>query len=77
MPILTAILVSLVISAISFLLAPKPKTQTPTAGALDIPDTKDGSPIPVIFGEVWIKDPHVAFYGSANAEPIVRDGGKK
>jgi len=72
-----AIIVSLVISAISYMLAPKPKVQTPTAGSLDIPETKIGSPIPVIFGEVWIKDPHVAFYGGANAEPIVKSGGKK
>lgn len=74
---LVSILVSLVISAISFLLAPKPKVATPTAGTLDIPETKDGTPIPVIFGEVWIKDPHIAYYGSANAQAIVRSGGKK
>lgn len=77
MEILVAVLVSIAINAVAYLLTPKPKSQAPTAGALDIPATKDGTPIPVIFGEVWIKDPHIAYYGNANTRPITKSGGKK
>lgn len=72
-----AILISIAINAIAYLLTPKPKTSTPSAGQLDIPETKDGTPVPVVFGEVWIKDPHIAYYGNPNTRPIVKSGGKK
>lgn len=77
MEILVAVLISIAINAVAYLLTPKPKSESPTAGSLDIPVTKDGTPIPVIFGEVWIKDPHIAYWGNANSRAIVKSGGKK
>lgn len=74
---LEAIIVSLVINAIAYVLTPKPKQSTPTAGNLDIPDAKVGSPVPVIFGEVWIKDPLISYYGNQNTRAITKSGGKK
>ena len=77
MGILVAVLISIAINAVAYLLTPQPKPESPTAGSLDIPATKDGTPIPVIFGEVWIKDPHIAYWGNANTRAIVKSGGKK
>lgn len=72
-----AILVSIAINAIAYILTPRPKPSTPTAGNLDIPDAKVGSPVPVIFGEVWIKDPLISYYGNQNTRAITKSGGKK
>jgi len=70
------ILVSLVISAIAYAIAPKPKIPTPTAGTLDIPSPKLGEPICVIFGEVWIDDAAISYYGNASTKAIKSSGGK-
>lgn len=70
------IAISIAISALSYLIAPKPKVQTPTAGALDIPKPKLGEPITVVFGEVWIEDCNISYYGNAHTKAIKASGGK-
>lgn len=73
-----AIAVSLVLSAISFVLAPKPPgPKNAIAGKLDIPAPPLGKPIPVVFGKVWIKDAGVIYYGNETTGKIKSDGGKK
>lgn len=68
--------IAIVMAVISYALTPKPKIQSPTAGALDIPSPKLGEPVPVIFGEVWIEDAAISYYGNGSTEKIKAKGGK-
>ena len=70
------IIISIAISALAYLLTPKPKVQTPTAGKLDIPKPKLGEPITVIFGEVWVDDCNISYYGNAQTKAIKASSGK-
>ncbi len=72
-----AILVSLAISVVSYLLTPRPKPQAQQPGQIDIPETKDGEPIPIVFGQAWIEDPHIAYWGNQSTTAIRKSGGKK
>lgn len=71
-----ALIVNIVIAVIAYALTPRPKPPTPTAGTLDIPAPKLGEPICVVFGEVWIDDPALSYYGNSNTTPIKSKGGK-
>lgn len=73
-----ALAVSLVMTAISYALAPKPpKPKNAAAGRLDIPSPPHNEPIPVVFGTVWVKSPGVIYYGNPRQEKIKSKGGKK
>lgn len=73
-----AIAVSLVISAISYVLTPKPPApKNAVAGKLEVPHPPLGEAIPVVFGRVWVKSPGVIYYGNEKVVPIKSDGGKK
>jgi hypothetical protein len=71
-------LIILVVAAIlSYALTPKP--QAPVAATLDdvsIPTTEIGVPVGVVFGEVWIDDSHILWYGDLSNSPIYASGGK-
>jgi hypothetical protein len=68
-------IVSLIISyALTTLLAPKP--QTPTAGALDIPEPQPGALLGVSFGTNVFKSANVIWLGDADTTPIRASGGK-
>lgn len=68
--------IGIVLAVISYALTPKPKIQSPTAGALDVPSPKLGEPVPVIFGEVWIEDASISYYGNSSTKAIKSKGGK-
>lgn len=70
------IVVSLIISALAYVLTPKPKVPGPTAGRLDVPSPQLGAPIKVVFGEVWVEDAAVSYYGNQATTPIKSKGGK-
>lgn len=73
-----AIAVSLIFSAISYAMSPKPPgPKNAIAGTLDIPHPPLGEPIPVVFGRVWIKTSGVIYYGNDKVTAIKSDGGKK
>lgn len=69
----------LVLSAIiQYALAPKPPK--PKAAALsdfDVPTAEEGRSVPVTFGDVWLDDPNVLFYGDLRTRPIKSKSGKK
>ena len=69
----------LVISAfITAALAPRPPQPKPAAlGDFQVPTAEEGRPIPVAFGEVWMRGPNVLWYGDLRTEPIRRGGGGK
>jgi hypothetical protein len=55
----------LVIAAIlSYALTPKPKTPPPdTLSDVSVPTIEVGKPISVAFGEVWVDDSNILWYG--------------
>jgi len=74
------IVVSLVLTAISYALSPKPKNTPPKAAGLDdfnLPTAEEGRPIPVVFGTVLLRGPNVVWAGDLRVDPIRKSGGKK
>lgn len=72
------IAIMIVSAIISYALAPKPPTPKPASlGDIEAPTAEEGRPIPVVFGEVWCKDPNVLWYGDLGNEPIRKKSGKK
>ena len=68
----------LVSSVVSAALAPKPpKPEAATIEDVDIPTADEGKEIPVVFGEVEIKNANVLWYGDLRVTDIVADAGKK
>lgn len=68
----------LVASYVSAALAPKPEPPKPsTLDDFDAPTADDGRPVPVVFGDAWIKGPNVIWYGDLRSTPIKKKGGKK
>lgn len=62
---------------ISYLLAPKPKSNNPAPGTFEAPTASEGSPIPVLFGRRWVRQANVVWYGDLLVQPIKAKGGKK
>lgn len=61
---LIPLLISLAVSAVSYLLMPKPKTPKPDAARdLEAPTAEAGKPIPVVFGTITVKGLNVVWYG--------------
>ena len=74
------LVLGLVLSAISYALSPRPKTEKPRAAGLDdfsLPTAEEGRPIPVIFGTVLITGANVVWAGDLKVTPIRKKGGKK
>lgn len=58
-----AILISVVLSVISFALQPKPKAPTPAAATeMDSPTASAGTPLPVVFGTMTVKSANFLGY---------------
>ena len=77
---LIQIVTSLVLTAISYALSPKPKTTPPKAAGLDafdLPTAEEGRPIPVVFGTVLLRGANVVWAGDLRVDPIRKSGGKK
>lgn len=73
--------VQLVIMIIAMILsaAMRPKPQTPQpAGISDVkvPTIQQGTPVAVVFGDVWIDQPFILWYGDLRSQAITV-GGKK
>lgn len=61
---LVALLISLAIQIVAYIIMPKPKTAKPEAAKdLESPSAEAGRPIPVVFGTVLVKGPNVLWYG--------------
>lgn len=74
------LVLGLVLSAISYALNPRPKTETPQAAGLDdfsLPTAEEGLLIPVIFGTVLITGPNVVWAGDLKVDPLKDKAGKK
>lgn len=64
--------------AIQALLAPKPVTPKPSSlEDFDFPQIEEGTPQSVIFGDVWIKDWQVLWYGNLRTSAVKSESAKK
>ena len=75
MPIFVLLIISIILS---YALRPK-IPQPPAANLADvaIPQIEIGKPVAVAFGEVWIDDSNIVWYGDLSHQPIYNDGAKK
>lgn len=72
------LIISVALSALSYILTPKPKTEKlKPANKIDIPATDMGREIPVIFGTVMIRDPNIVWFGHMKIKAVKKKGGKK
>lgn len=62
-PILVQIAISVALTAIAYLLMPKPKQEKPEVRDLEDPTASAGRPIPVLFGTKKIKGVNILWYG--------------
>lgn len=63
---LIPLLISLAISAASYLITPKPKAPKPPAvQQADAPTADAGKPIPVIFGTITVTELNVLWFGES------------
>lgn len=74
--------VQLIILVVALILsyALRPRPQNPPAATLDdvsIPTIEIGKPVAVVFGEVWVDDSNVIWYGDLTNSPIYAPGDKK
>jgi hypothetical protein len=71
-------LIVLIIAAVlTYALTPKPKQPNPDSlSDVSIPTIEVGKPTSVAFGEVWIDDSNVLWYGDLATQPIYADTGK-
>lgn len=56
-------LISLAISAVAYMIAPKPSAGDPAVQELNLPTAEAGKPKNVVFGEVLVKSPNYLWYG--------------
>jgi len=67
----------IVMTLISYALAPKPKVQNAAVQEGQVPTASASDPIPVVFGTVYIKKSNVVWWGDPGTRPIRTKGGKK
>lgn len=77
MSFLASLLLFVVSSIISYVLAPEPQgPKPPLLDDFNIPSVEEGRNVGVLFGTRWIT-PQIIWWGNYKNEPIKADGGKK
>jgi hypothetical protein len=71
------LIVWVITTALSSLLAPRPKATTPKPGDVEAPIAATDSSIPVLFGTRIIKQPNCVWFGDVRTTPIKSSGGGK
>ena len=75
------VIVWVAMALVSSLLRPKqkmPDARPGTIGDKDLPIASQSSPVPVVWGAVWLTQPNVVWYGDPGISAIRRStGGKK
>lgn len=78
--LIISLAVSVVSMALQSLLAKKPSAQANKPASLEefeFPQSTEGQPQIVVFGDVWIEDWYVLWYGDYRTEAITASGGGK
>ena len=72
-------LIIMILAAIlTYALSPKPKTPSPDSlSDVSIPTIEVGKPVCVVFGDCWIDDSNVLWFGDLMTQPIYANSGKK
>lgn len=66
-----ALIVAIVALVVAVALAPKPVTPSPAAlEDFDFPQAEDGKDASLVFGDCWIEDPNVLWYGDLSSRAI-------
>jgi len=74
----TIIIVTILAALLSYALRPRPPTPQPvTLNNVGVPTIAQGTPVPVIFGDCWVSQWAVLWYGDLSTTPIKASGGKK
>jgi len=76
MPIWVAFAIMVVSFAVQLALRPK-APPPPDPEKAQLPQIEEGTPIPVVFGDVWIAAPEILWYGDMSTIPIYQKAGKK
>lgn len=64
--------------AITALITPKPEKPKPAAlDDFEFPQVEEGTPQSVVFGDVWVKDWHVLWYGNLRNSAVKSSASKK
>jgi hypothetical protein len=74
------LIIWVITTVISALLAPRPKVQDAQPGQIgdkDIPIASQDAPIPVLFGTRVLSQPNVVWWGDVRVVPIRRSSGGK
>lgn len=68
----------LVVAAIlSYAFTPKPKTPPPdTLSDVSVPTIENGKSVGVVFGDVWVDDSNILWYGDLSSQGFSPPGGK-
>ncbi len=70
------ILMFVISVALSFALRPKPPAVNPQSmDAQSMPVAEIGKPVPVVFGQVWVRGSNILWYGNLRTSAI-KSGGK-
>ena len=78
MPLAWALALFVASYAIQILMLPKGEQAKPASlDDFDFPQVDEGTPQSVIFGDVWISDWQVLWYGNMRTSAIKSDSGKK
>ena len=65
------LIIFIVASLLSYALRPKPKAPpAATLAEINLPTIDQGTPVPVVFGEVWVDSWMVLWYGDLSNQPI-------
>lgn len=65
------LIIGLVLSLVSAFLRPKPEPPKPnTIGDFNIPITKEGQEVGIVYGTAWIYSPQIVWYGDFKTEPV-------
>jgi len=62
--------IQLALSTAAYLLTPKPKPPSATAGKLDVPTAQEGGSVPVVFGTVLLKSPNIVDWFAPGTKAI-------
>lgn len=77
MPLLAVAFIMLVVSyVLQMFLVKRPKIKPAALEDWDFPQADEGTPQPVIFGDVWITGPTVMWYGNYRTKKIKSKGKK-
>lgn len=72
--------IAIVVLALSYvitsMLVKKPKTKPASLEDFDSPQTEEGTPEYVLFGDHWSEGPMILWYGNYRTKKIYAEGGK-